>query len=180
MRLGPKTKDGAGWLLEAPRNVLWVKSTTFQLHPMHCKSGDGTNDTFIQSRYTNPESLVLPPQKLIVFDSSHPIESRQPGHYYQPIHRPQASFDSFIHDKAGSQITMFQITDGRSHLLKPSDISLLLQRMERLGLPTPILRFIAVIPAGDQVECVFTKARDFSLETFCLEVTEEALFGDNP
>jgi hypothetical protein len=131
MRLDSKTKAGAGWLLEPAFHVLCIKGTTFQLHPMQYKTGGRTKDTFMHSQYTTQESLVLPPQKLIVYDSHHPIESLQPGHYYQPSHGSQASFDSFIYDQGG-QITMFQITDGQTHPIKTLGISFLLQLIERL------------------------------------------------
>jgi hypothetical protein len=88
MRLDSKTKAGAGWFLELPFRALCVKGATFQLHPMHLKPGGRTKDTFIHSRYTN-KNLILPQQKLIVYDRNHPIETLQHGHYYQP--RFQAS-----------------------------------------------------------------------------------------
>jgi hypothetical protein len=67
------------------------------------------------------------------------IESLQPGHYYQPSHGSQASFDFFIYDARG--INYNQITDSYVRPLKPLGFSFLLQITAQLGLPTPKLRF---------------------------------------
>jgi hypothetical protein len=176
MRLDVKTKSGSGWLLEPPFHALCVKGATFTLYPMKLKPGGRTNDTFIHSAYTTPESLVLPKQKRVVFDSRLPIERLESNTYYQPTHGSQPSFDSFIYDPAVPRITMFQVTDAESHLVKLLGISFILQLSNRLGLPVPELRFVAVVPAGDQVECVVPMEKGFLLAMFCIEVTEAGLF----
>jgi hypothetical protein len=178
MRLDPMSKSTAGWLLEPPFHALCVRGTTFQLYPLKLKPGGRTDDNFVNSEYTARESLVLPRQERVVFDKVLLIQSLEPDHYYQPIHGTQASFDSFIYDPTVPRITSFQVTVGVSHDVKTLGLSLLLQLMEQLRLPTPALRFVVVIPEGDQVQCVLPKARSFNLEMFCLEVSEAELFPD--
>jgi hypothetical protein len=50
--------------------------------------------------------------------------------------------------------------------------------MKRLTLPPTNISFVAVVPKGDQVECAVPKTKDFSLEMFCIEVSECELFSD--
>lgn len=176
MRLDVKTKSGSGWLLEPPFHALCMKGGTFRLYPMTLRPGGRTNDTFIHSTYATPQGLFLLKQNLVVFDRSHPIQRLEPHTYYQPTHGSQPSFDSFIYDPAVPRIIMFQVTDAKSHSVKPLGINFVLELSNSLRLHVPELCFVAVVPEGDQVECVVPKPMSSSLAMFCMEVTEAELF----
>jgi hypothetical protein len=98
MRLDPKTKSTAGWLLEPPFHALCVKGTTLKLYKMQRTGGRDVNDIFTNVSHRNEQRLHLPPQQLVLFDKSHPIQELRADCYYKPIHGTQASFDSFIYD----------------------------------------------------------------------------------
>ena len=176
MRLDPKTKSSAGWLMEPPFHALCVTGTTFQIYQMQRTLGGNVNDIFTNVGCTKRQTLILPPQELVSFDKSHPITALKPGHYYQPIHGTQPSFDSFIYDPMAPCITMLQVTDGEKHSVNALGISFLLKLVKRLQLPVPKLRFVAVIPGGDQVCLMLPKVVDIPIELFFLEVSEAELF----
>jgi hypothetical protein len=178
MRLDPKTKSGAGWLLEPPFHAHCVKGTTLHIYPMNLKPGGRTRDTFFNAAYTARQELVLSPQQLVIYNHDHPIKSLKPDHYYQPSHGTQPSFDSFIFvlGPQGPRFIVFQVTDGETHSLKSLGITFLFDLAVQLGLSALEIDFVVVVPEGDQVECYLTKARDFSLNMFCLEVSEGELY----
>jgi hypothetical protein len=173
MRLDPKTKSSAGWLLEPPFYALCVTGTTFQIYQMQRTSGGIVNDIFTNVGYTKQQTLILPPQELVSFDKSHPINALKPDHYYQPIHGTQPSF---IYDPMAPCITMLQVIDGEKHSVNALGISFLLKLVKRLQLPVPKLRFVVVVPEGDQVHLMLPKAVDVPIELFSLEVSEAELF----
>ena len=176
MRLDDKTKSTAGYLLEPPFHALCVRGATFQLNPMQLKPGGSTCDTYTHSAYTVGQNLILPQLTLVVYDQVHPIKKLEPDHYYQPSYGTQPSFDSFIYEPDNSRITMFQVTEGETHPVKPLGITWLLELSTELEIPTPTLRFVVVIPQSDQVACSLPMKREFSLEMYCLEVGEAELF----
>jgi hypothetical protein len=176
MRLDPKMKSTTEWLLEPPFHVLCVKGTTLKLHRMQRMGGHDINNIFTNVGHTKQQCLFLPPQELVLFNKSHPIEELQAGHYYQPIHGSQASFNSFIYDPIHSHITMFQVTDVDKHSLKPLGSSFLLKLMEQLHLPSPEFHFVFVILEGNQVRCAGPKAVKVSPKMFFLGVSEANLF----
>jgi hypothetical protein len=155
-----------------------MKGTTFKVYQMQHMGGSKINDIFTNVGHTNQQGFFLPPRELVLFDESHPIKKLQVDHYYQPIHGTpsQAYLESFIYDPTPPRITMFQVTDGDEHSVKPLGISFILELVERLHLPVPEFRFVVVIPEGDQVRCMWPKALGAPLKMFFLEVSEAELF----
>jgi len=179
LRQDPKMKSSSGWLLEPPFHALCVKGFKFKLYPMVIKPGGRVNDIFTDTAYVNTEDLVLPRQTRIIYNTESPVQSLDADHYYQPAHGTQASFDSFIYDPNVNQITMFQITTGHIHEMKPKGINFLRQLAEWLRPGELKLRYVAVVPEGHKVECPLAKAMDFTLDMWSLEVMEGELFGED-
>lgn len=179
LRQDPKTRSSSGWVMEAAFHALCTTGVNFKLHPMSMRPGGRTNDLYTNSMPSTPLDLTLPVQELVVFEGTHLPGTLEAGHYYRPVFATQPSYDSFVYQPAGNYVYPMQVTNGKAHDIKPKGINVLLQHFQELGLPTPTIRFIVVIPAGDEVTCTVPKMRNFSVEMFCLEVEERELFVDS-
>jgi hypothetical protein len=179
LRQDPKTRSSSGWAMEAAFHALCTKGVDFKLHPMSIRPGGRTNDLYTNSMASTPLDLSLPVQELVVFEGTHLPGTLEAGHYYRPVFATQPSYDSFLYQPAGNYVYPIQVTNGKAHEIKTKGIHVLLQHIQELGLPTPTIRFIVVIPAGDEVTCTVSKMRNFFVEMFCLEVQERELFVDS-
>ena len=174
----PKTRSSSGWAMEGAFHALCTKGVDFQLHPMSIRPGGRINDLYTNSMASTPVVLSLPVQELVVFDGTHLPGTLEAGHYYRPVFATQASYDSFVYQPADNCMYPIQVTNGQAHDVKIKGIHALLQHCRVLGLPTPTIRFIVVIPAGEEVTCTVPKMRNFAVEMFCLEMQERQLFVD--
>jgi len=180
LRREPSTECFTGMLFEPPFHELCVKGATLTLYPMTKKSDGPVNHIFVNNPQTTPEYLILLPQTRVVFNRTNPITSLLPHHYYQPTAGNQPSYDSFIYDPALRQMTIFQVTDGKNHGLKPKGMHALRDLAQKLQVNDLKLRFVIVVPEDYQVTCLVEKGmyEDLGLEMYYLEVTENELYDD--
>ena len=177
LRADPHSRSTAGKLLEPPFHVLCKKGTSFQLFSMNLKHGGRTLDTFTNDSTNYLGILTLPQQPHVVFDREHPITTLLANHYYQPTHGTQPSYDSFVFNPEEARFTLFQVTCGRTHPVHLKGINALIDLAAQLGVSDPTLHFVAVVPEGDSVEFLVPKNRTFLLQMFCIEVTENKMYG---
>jgi len=156
------------------------KKNNFSLHPM--SKGPGCiNYTFKTSvpQGSRPETLELPPREQVIFDQGNPISVLNDKGYYQPTVHNHPSYDSFIYDPQCRRVTVFQITEAKSHVVKPEGLCDLRARVQELGVQDLKIRFVIVTHVGSPVSCSVERNvydDELKLEMYFLEVDEGDLY----
>jgi hypothetical protein len=178
LRADPESKTTAGKFFEPQFHTMCMKGTSLRLFSMDVKPGGRTLDTFANDDAANYHTtLVLPPQQHISFNRELSITNLLANQYYQPTHGTQPSYDSFIFNPEEAKFTLFQVTCGNTHSVIPKGINALIDLATKLEVNEPMLDFVAVVPEGDRVKFQVPKDRPFLLKMYCVEVTENELYG---
>ncbi|KAI0296173.1 hypothetical protein BC826DRAFT_245614 [Russula brevipes] len=158
------------------------KQNNFSLRPMSKGSGR-VNYTFkpFAPQGSRLETLELPPREQVIFDQGNPISVLNDKGYYRPTVHNHPSYDSFIYDPQCRRVTVFQITEAKSHVVKPEGLCDLRARVQELGVQDLKIRFVIVTHVGSPVSCSVERNvydDELKLEMYFLEVDEGDLYDE--
>ncbi|KAI0296171.1 hypothetical protein BC826DRAFT_245379 [Russula brevipes] len=152
------------------------KKNNFSLRPMSKGSGR-VNYTFktFAPQGSRLETLELPPREQFIFDQGNPISVLNDKGYYRPTVHNHPSYDSFIYDPQCRRVTVFQITEAKTHVVKPEGLYDLRARAQELGVQDLTIRFVIVTHVNSPVSCSVERNvydDELKLEMYFLEVDE--------